>query len=352
MAIKPSKSSSRADLFPGLLRGDWSIFRKSSAAAGDGDESELTSISAALLSRRGEASGPMFAQRLLAQFDSATSESQREFFLKLEADRRVDTEHRDKAIQGYQQTPDNAALHRVHKAAEPRRQELIRRLNYSVGGTHRLIKMRERLLEFTKEHPELKVVDSDFMHLFTSWFNPGFLEMRPMDWGSPANILERLIKYEAVHAIHDWNDLRSRLDPSDRRCFAFFHPQLSGEPLIFVEVALSTDIPGSIQYFMDAARTVIPGEQATTAVFYSISNTQKGLAGVPFGSFLLKQVIEYLKQELPNLSNFVTLSPVPRFARWLAQERQADVANHLSAETIENLKVLDTPSWHQDEEKS
>src|SRR5690625_132009 len=352
MAIKPSKSSSRADLFPRLLRGDWSIFRKSSVGAGDGDELDLTSISEALLSRRGEASGTMLAQRVLAQLGCGSSDSRLESFAQLGADFGGDSEHWNEAIQGYQQAPDNAALHRVHKAAEPRRQELIRRLNYSVGGTHRLIKMRERLLGFIKEHPELKVVDSDFLHLFTTWFNPGFLEMRPMDWGSPANILERLIKYEAVHAIHDWNDLRSRLDPTDRRWFAFFHPPLSGEPLSFVEVALSKDIPGSIQQLLDVDRTVIPAELAKTAVFYSISNTQKGLSGVPFGSFLLKQVIEYLKQELPNLSNFVTLSPVPRFARWLAQERAADTPEYLSAEVLEALEVLDSPAWHQDEEKA
>jgi malonyl-CoA decarboxylase len=350
-AAKPNRKTN--DLFARLIRGDWSIFRKPRSGTSGSDEAlDLGSIGEALLSRRGEASGIMLAQRLLDNFERSTRGSQLEFFLKLAESFGADTEKLQEAVYGYQQTPSDETLLRLHKAAEPRRQELIRRLNYSSGGTHRLIKMRETLLGLIGDHPELVAVDSDFSHLFMSWFNPGFLEMRPMDWGTPANILERLIKYEAVHAIHDWNDLRNRLDPVDRRCFGFFHPQLAEEPLIFVEVALSTKIPTSIQTLLHAERTLIPASQATTAVFYSISNTQKGLAGVPFGSFLLKHVIEYLQREIPNLDTFVTLSPVPGFTRWLTHERANAQSEFLTEEIRKPLNMLDVAGWHADEKKA
>lgn len=354
MSAKAAKSNRKTnDLFARLIHGDWSIFRKSCQGTSDGDEAlDLGSIGEALLSRRGEASGTMLAQRLLDNFERSTQESQLDFFLKLKDRFGAAPEKLQKAIENYQQIPSDEEMLRLHKAAEPRRQELIRRLNYSSGGTHRLIKMREILLGFTKDHPELAAVDSDFLHLFTSWFNPGFLEMRPMDWSTPANILERLIKYEAVHAIRDWDDLRNRLDPVDRRCFGFFHPQLAEEPLIFVEVALSTDIPTSIQKLLHVQRTPIPASQATTAIFYSISNTQKGLAGVPFGSFLLKHVIEHLRREIPSLETFVTLSPVPGFTRWLTQERATSNSEFLTKEIREQLNTLDATDWQTDAQKA
>jgi malonyl-CoA decarboxylase len=354
MNTKTAKPGSKSnDLFARLIRGDWSIFRKSRPGASEeGEALDLGSIGEALLSRRGEASGTMLAQRLLDAFERSSPEAQLEFFLKLVKKFAADTEKLGKAIGNYQQSPSDEALLKLHNAAEPRRQELIRRLNYSAGGTQRLIKMREALLGCIDKHPQLAAVDSDFLHLLMSWFNPGFLEMRPMDWSTPANILEKLIKYEAVHAIQDWDDLRNRLDPVDRRCFGFFHPQLAEEPLIFVEVALSSDIPTSIQTLLHAGRTPTQAAQASTAVFYSISNTQKGLAGVPFGSFLLKHVIEHLQREIPNLDTFVTLSPVPGFARWLTQERAKAESGLLTEDIREQLNMLDIAGWHTDTEKA
>ena len=172
---------------------------------------------------------------------------------------------------------------------------------------------------------------------FSSWFNRGFLVLRPIDWTTPANILEKIIRYEAVHAIQNWDDLRNRLEPEDRRCYGFFHPQLVDEPLIFVEVALTKEIPGAIGPLLDLSRTPIAASEATTAVFYSISNTQKGLGGVSFGNFLIKQVVENLKRELPNLKTFVTLSPVPGFARWLERERKTEQSACLDAAAKETL---------------
>src|SRR5919206_4231710 len=160
---------------------------------------------------------------------------------------------------------------------------------------------------------DLAGVDDDLAHLLSSWFNRGFLVLRRVDWSTPADILERIIRHEAVHAIRDWDDLRRRVQPPDRRCFAFFHPSLVDEPLIFVEVALTHEIPSSIQELLTEDRQVLALEQATTAVFYSISNCQPGLRGISFGNFLIKQVVQDLSRDLPSLATFVTLSPSPGF---------------------------------------
>jgi malonyl-CoA decarboxylase len=206
--------------------------------------------------------------------------------------------------------------------------------------------LREDLLAHLRENPRLKPVDADFVHLFTSWFNRGFLVLKRIDWTTPANILEKIIRYEAVHAIRDWDDLRSRVEPSDRRCYGFFHPQLVDEPLIFVEVALTREIPDSVGKLLNIGRIPIAADEATTAVFYSISNTQAGLSGVTFGSFLIKQVVEDLKSELPNLKTFVTLSPAPGFAAWLERERD-EVSARLEREE-DALGLLGEPGWYRD----
>ena len=193
-------------------------------------------------------------------------------------------------------------------------------------------------------------VDEDFVHLFSSWFNRGFLVLRRIDWSTPAIVLEKIIRYEAVHAIHDWNDLRRRIDPPDRRCYAFFHPALVDDPLIFVEVALTRDIPGAIAPILAPDREVSSRISARTAVFYSISNCQRGLAGVSFGNFLIKQVVEDICRDLPKLNTFVTLSPVSSFASWLARERADDTSIALSAADKEAFAALDTPDWWRNEE--
>ena len=244
--------------------------------------------------------------------------------------------------------PGPETLERIHQAAEPRRQELIRRMNTAPGGTAALIRMREALMDAIADDPRLAPIDGDFVHLFSSWFNRGFLMLRPIDWNTPASILEKLIRYEAVHEINGWDDLKNRLGPADRRCYGFFHPRLPDDPLIFVEVALTRDIPERIAPILATDRVPIAPETATTAVFYSISNTQRGLTGVSFGHFLIKQVVENLRHELPGLKTFVTLSPVPRFARWLAAERAAD-APSLDPAILAALDVLDAPGWSDDE---
>jgi malonyl-CoA decarboxylase len=310
---------------------------------------DLAALGELLLSRRGEASGVALAQALLASYADASAADRLAFLEALATRFGPDRERLELAVAAFSADPDSEAANALHAAAEPRRQELIRRLNLAPGGTAALMRMREELLAHLSARPDLRAVDKDFVHLFSSWFNRGFLVLRRIDWSTPANILEKIIRYEAVHAIRDWDDLRNRLAPADRRCYGFFHPQLADEPLIFVEVALTTGIPGAVAPLLDLARQPIPPEDATTAVFYSISNTQKGLGGVSFGNFLIKQVVEDLKRELPNLRTFVTLSPVPGFAAWLARERGRADTSWLDAEARATLDLLDQAGWHQDE---
>jgi malonyl-CoA decarboxylase len=208
------------------------------------------------------------------------------------------------------------------------------------------VAMRSDLLTQMDGRKDLAALDRDVVHLLGSWFNRGFLVLRRIDWSTPANILEQIIRYEAVHEIRDWDDLRRRIDPIDRRCYAFFHPALADAPLIFVEVALTETIPGAIAPLLAVNRQPVPTERARTAVFYSISNTQRGLGGISFGNFLIKQVVEELRRELPKLDTFVTLSPVPGFMQWLQQADDVPVSN----EERELLKRLDEPKWFENEE--
>jgi malonyl-CoA decarboxylase len=201
--------------------------------------------------------------------------------------------------------------------------------------------MRRALGSLLRDRPELRAVDADFSHLLSSWFNPGFLYLRQVDWNSPAALLEKIIRHEAVHAIRDWSDLRRRLQP-DRRCFAFFHPQLPEEPLIFVEVALESAIPRKIAHLIEERRAVPrAGKPASVAAFYSISNCEPGLRGVSLGNFLIKRVAETLRSELTLLKRFCTLSPVPGFRKWLTTARGVAVAEVMRARHGEDLGRLD-----------
>ena len=320
------------------------------AESGRFDLGALEKLCEVLISVRGEASGVVLAQKIVAQWEGMEAKDRERFLLALAERFGADKARLDTAVEAYRGDPSAASILELHVAAEPRRQELIRRLNLAPNGISTLVAMREALLGFERERPELNVVDADFQHLFGSWFNRGFLVLKRIDWSTPANILEKIIRYEAVHEISSWSELRLRLEPTDRRCFAFFHPQLVDEPLIFVEVALATSIPSSIGTVLLAKREPIAAESATTAAFYSISNCQKGLRGVSFGNFLIKQVVEDLKRELPALSTFVTLSPVPGFARWLAQERASGEASVFSDEDRALLALLDDAGWAESQD--
>ena len=243
-------------------------------------------------------------------------------------------------MERWRENPDESRGSDLHFLAEPRRQELFRRLNRAPGGTRALVQLREDLLEFKREDKSLETVDRCLAHLFVSWFNRGFLVLRRIDWSTPANILEKIIRYEAVHEIRDWDDLRRRIDPADRRCYAFFHPALVDEPLIFVEVALTEAIPDAIAPLLAEARPLVTADRARTAVFYSISNCQQGLAGISFGNFLIKQVVEELRRELPRLETYVTLSPVPGFQKWMKKR-----ADSFSPEEAALAAEINDPAW-------
>jgi malonyl-CoA decarboxylase len=290
-------------------------------AASEGRAAQpLADLVRALLSGRGEASGVALAAEVLRRYGALPDAEKTGVLLDLNSLFLPDQAGIRAAFKAYDATPSQAHLAALVEAVEPPRQEVIRRLNLAPGNTLGLVRMREDLLARLADHPELAALDGDFVHLFSSWFNRGFLMMRRIDWRTPAHILEKIIRYEAVHAIESWDDLRRRLEPEDRRCFAFFHPALADEPLIFVEVALTKGIPDAVQPILAADRVPLRAGEATTACFYSISNCQQGLARISFGNFLIKQVAEELRRELPGIATFVTLSPVPGFRTWI--ERQ------------------------------
>src|SRR5690349_610526 len=304
-----------------------------------------------LLSGRGEASGVALAADLLERYSELTTGPRIAFFEALATRFGPDRQRLEAAIAAWQAAPTDAAAAELHAASEPRRQELLRRLNNAPGGTRALVQMREQLMDVLGRRPELAALDADFVHLFSSWFNRGFLVLQRIDWSTPAIILEKLIRYEAVHEIRDWNDLRRRIDPPDRRCFAFFHPALSDDPLIFVEVALETEIPGAIAPILASGRQeFLDPQKAKVAVFYSISNCQRGLAGVSFGNFLIKQVVEEICRELPKLATFVTLSPAPNFVRWLTGELKAENSPAINANDRVVFELMERPHWWTDPE--
>lgn len=284
---------------------------------GAGAEEDIEALALALISGRGEASGVAIARELLDRYAQLTQEDRKKFFHFLATELRPDSERLSQAAKDYIDDPTDIALSRLQKAVDSPRLEFFRRLNLAPGATAEIVAMRCDLLKTPLTDPALAAVDADLRRLLYSWFNRGFLVLRRIDWHTPAVILEKIIRYEAVHEIHGWDDLRRRLEPADRRCFAFFHPSLVDEPLVFVEVALMRDIPDAIGPVLEESSDEVPGKPPTTAVFYSISNCQEGLKGISFGNFLLKQVVEELEREVPSLKTFVTLSPVPRFMTWL-----------------------------------
>jgi malonyl-CoA decarboxylase len=301
-----------------------------------------------LLTGLGEASGVALAREILGCYGKLTTGPRIAFFEALSSRFGVDPARMEQAIAAWRDKPGDGTAAQVHAASEPRRQELFRRLNLAPGGTAALVRMREQLMDTLDHRDDLAAVDNDFVHLFSSWFNRGFLVLRRIDWSTPASVLEKIIRYEAVHEISDWEDLRRRIDPPDRRCFAFFHPALVDEPLIFVEVALTRDIPGAIAPILATGREVVEPDKRRTAVFYSISNCQRGLAGVSFGNFLIKQVVEEISRELPKLATYVTLSPVGNFAAWLARERLDERSAALAEADKTALAALDAPGWWRD----
>ena len=272
-----------------------------------------------LLSDNGELGGLAVAMAWIERFEALDDAGLDNLFTHLARDLSPDPAAVLAAAQAYARRPESMELATLTRAAEPPRQELFRRLNRAPGGTAAILQLRRELMKRLPRRPELAGVEADLLHLLTSWFNPGFLQIRQVDWNAPAQLLEKIMLHEAVHEIDGWDDLRRRLQP-DRRCFAFFHPQLPEEPLIFVEVALLPEMPAAIAPLIDKASTPLAPDRFRVAAFYSISNCEPGLRGVSLGNFLIKTVAQQLQRELPRLRTFCTLSPIPGLAAWLLRE--------------------------------
>ena len=270
-----------------------------------------------VMSTSGEVSSLVFAEHLLNLIEDLDDNGLKKFLKDLLKNYDIDTKVLLKDVKNYSSNKNTENFEKIRISSEPGWIELFRRLNSSSNGTYRLVKLRERIRSLNDE--ELKIFDLRLLKLFKYWFNPSFLVLEKIDWETPANILEKIIEYEAVHEINSWDDLRARLAPIDRQCFAFFHPLIPNDPLIFVEVALTTGIPKSIQKIINLDRQEIEIEDANTAIFYSISNCHNGLLGISFGNFLIKQVASNLKRELPDLNQFMTLSPLPGFMKWMEE---------------------------------
>jgi len=270
-----------------------------------------------VMSTSGEVSSLVFAEHLLNLIEDLDDNGLKKFLKDLLKNYDIDTKVLLKDVKNYSSNKNTENFEKIRISSEPGWIELFRRLNSSSNGTYRLVKLRERIRSLNDE--DLKTFDLRLLKLFKYWFNPSFLVLEKIDWETPANILEKIIEYEAVHEINSWDDLRARLAPIDRQCFAFFHPLIPNDPLIFVEVALTTGIPKSIQKIINLDRQEIEIEDANTAIFYSISNCHNGLLGISFGNFLIKQVASNLKRELPDLNQFMTLSPLPGFMKWMEE---------------------------------
>ncbi len=282
-----------------------------------------TQMQACLEARGGEVSARARAAQLGRTYLMLDPQGRRNFLIVLAQDFDVDRAAVTTAVETFRTAPDPAARSRAERALrqtlQPPRLTLLTQFNALPEGVKFLVDLRAELLDMAAGMPELQALEHDLKNLLRGWFDVGFLEMRRITWDSPASLLERLIKYEAVHEIRGWRDVKDRLD-SDRRCFAFFHPRMPDEPLIFVEVALVKGMADNVQDLLDPSAPVCSPKAADSAIFYSISNAQKGLAGISFGNFLIKRVADGLAAEFPHLKIFATLSPIPDFRRWLDAE--------------------------------
>ena len=301
----------------------------------------LFTLCDALLAESGEYASTALAREALAAYENLDALGREQFFDTLAREYSPPPDLVGRTAAAFQADPSPDNLVRLQEAVESPRRELFRRLNMAAGGTAALVEMRKELLAKLREKPQWRAIDADLFHLLREWFNRGFLRLERIDWRTSAIVLEKLIQYEAVHAIQGWRDLRRRLE-ADRRCFAFFHPQLPDEPIIFIEVALTRSMSAHIQPLLDIGAPV-SAANCDCAMFYSITNCQEGLRGISFGNLLIKQVAEELKREFPHLRRFATLSPLQGFRRWLEQMRVAH------PKELAVLARLDQPDWHQGE---
>lgn len=322
------------------------LFDRKHATRSDNDPRDIYQLCYALLAEEGEVSGHKLAEIILTRYRGLDEDAKLAFFQFINDALEIDAEQLAELAHTYGESRATDDFERLSIAATPDRRKLLGRLNQPTGATYDLVSMRVDLLRLIKTHPELGRTDIDFTLLLRSWFNLGFLVLKQIDWMAPASLLDKIVAYEAVHEIDDLDDLRRRLSPPDRRCFAFFHPAMPDEPLIFVEVALSDHIPGSVDDVLCEGRDPLLPEQSTAAVFYSISNCQQGLKGISFGNLLIKQVAKQLSMELPQLTHFVTLSPIARLNAWLAEQLDDEDIGPIAAAVLdgtaqsENIRAI------------
>lgn len=314
----------------------------------------LPELCRALYSHKGYAMGTALAGELIGAYNRADPEQRQAFFDTMLNEYGPDPQLIIQHAESYKNNQDLATFRKLAAAVEPPRQHLLRRINMGLDGTRTILKMRLDLLRLIKECPEFEAIDDDLQHLLSSWFNPGFQRLHKINWQTPAQILEKIIAHEAVHKMSGWEDLRRRLE-EDRRCFAFFHPALPDEPIIFVEVALVNGLADSVQPILapraenESSTEEKEGTAADTAIFYSISNCQPGLRGVNLGNFLIKQVVLELQEELPQIRQFATLSPIPGFRAWLNSKIDECDNNLLTTEEISTFEALQTAEWRPDD---
>lgn len=313
---------------------------------------QIGNLCNALLSLKGEASSIALAEEILAAYTYFDLEEKTEFFQFLENDLAADAQSVQNAINKFQEQQTQDSIQAIHKASESQRLELFRALNMAAMGTQSLIAMREDILDVLRENPGFRAVDDDLLYLFRAWFNRGFLDIRRIDWETPAVVLEKLIEYESVHEIMGWPDLRRRLQ-EDRRCFGFFHPVMPYEPLIFVEVALTNEISSNVSELLQEEVNEASPASYNTAIFYSINNCLEGLRGVSFGNLLIKQVVDKLEREISSIKTYSTLSPIPNFSAWLKSEvpqLELQALTENSKEHIRGLLINPTVEKMQDPE--
>ena len=337
-------TSGFSGLLASVINAGRDILSRRRQATAQAPSEDLLTKCRQLLHHRGEASGLALACEVMADYQALDLPNKIIFFEALARDFGSDSDAILAAADRYKADPSSQNLADLSRVTEASRVKLFRRMNMAPNATPLLVKMRGTLLNLLSEHSDLKPVDTDLKHQFVSWFNRGFLELRVIDWNSPAAVLEKIIEYESVHAIQGWDDLRSRLR-DNRMCFAFFHPAMPDDPLVFVEVALTAGVPSAIAPLIDKTAEPTDERAVDTVVFYSISNCHPGLAGVSFGNFLIKQVVEEVGKRYPKTKRYVTLSPVPGFCRWLtAQKAHADL-DELRALAKDQGRDTTDPLW-------
>ena len=356
-------------LFDRAIRRIATVWRDMASTVPDDDQSIVAQMRACLNARGGEISARNRAAKLAQTYLGLNDKGRRAFLQDL-ASFDNDPAAIALAYDTLLAAPDDGerakATVALRRALEPPRAKLLTQFTTIPDGMKFLVDLRATLQDLTGDDPHLAGLESDLRSLLNNWFDVGFLELARIDWNSPAVLLERLVGYEAVHEIRSWSDLKNRLD-SDRRCYALFHPRMPNEPLIFVEVALVSGLAGSVQMLLDKKAPLLDPKQADTAIFYSISNCQRGLNGISFGNFLIKRVVELLGSEFRNLKQFATLSPLPGYRKWLDAKLAADEPNLLSEEESSSLRtaaptegpapqsgaaalkdILSTRSWFRD----